>query len=152
MDRLQLEKLFAVAIGRETEAFEFYDAAAKKVADRSVSETFMQLAGEELGHRELLEKFRYDPTLVMKMSAPPADFKIAEATPLPVLSTGMKPADAIALAMKKELKAVEFYLSLAQSSIDTGLRDIFRNLANMELGHKHRLETMFVSIGYPESF
>lgn len=152
MDRLDLEKLFAAAIGRENEAFEFYGAAAKKVVDPSVRETFMQLAGEELGHRELLERFKYDPTMVMKISAPSADYKIAEATPLPALSVGLKPAEAIALAMKKEQHAVEFYRSLTGLSTDAGLRDIFQNLANMELGHKHRLETMFVSIGYPESF
>jgi hypothetical protein len=32
------------------------------------------------------------------------------------------------------------------------MKDVFNNLANMELGHKHRLETVFVDIGYPEAF
>jgi len=29
---------------------------------------------------------------------------------------------------------------------------MFENLARMELGHKTRLEHMFVDIGYPEAF
>jgi rubrerythrin len=88
----------------------------------------------------------------MKFAAPPSDFKIAEATELPVLSFDAKPADAIALAMKKEQQAVEFYRALAQTALDNGLKQVLESLATMELGHKHRLETIFVDIGYPEAF
>ena len=31
-------------------------------------------------------------------------------------------------------------------------KEIFENLVNMELGHKARLENVFVEIGYPEAF
>ena len=88
----------------------------------------------------------------MKIAPPAADYKVAEATELPALSIEMKPADAIALAMKKEQEAVEFYRGLADGSDDAEIKKIFENLVNMELTHKNRLENVFVEIGYPEVF
>ncbi len=147
-----IEELFSIATRRETEAYEFYSSAAKKIQDINVKSIFEELAREEMGHYELLEKFRIDPTLMMKIAAPASDWKIAESEELPKLSTDLKPKDAIALAMKKEQQAVEFYHSLSKASQDSGTRSMFDNLANMELNHKHKLENMFVSIGYPEVF
>ncbi len=147
-----VDKLFEIAIGREIEAREFYRAVASRVGDPAVRDLFADLAKEEYGHMEILERYRHDPTLEMKIPAPSPDFKIAEATELPQLSVNAKPADAITLAMKKEQQAVEFYRNLATFSTDAGLKQVLESLANMELGHKHRLETVFVNIGYPEVF
>ncbi|MBN2382365.1 ferritin family protein [bacterium] len=152
MDTTKIEQLFAIAVSRELEAHDFYSAAAKRMNDQNVKDIFNRLAKEEMGHYELLEKFRYDPTAIMKISAPSADWKIAESEELPTLTIDMKPKDAIALAMKKEQQAVEFYQALAKATEDASTRDMFLNLANMELGHKHRLENIFVDIGYPEVF
>ena len=152
MEPLEFERIIGIAVERELEANKFYTQVAEKSADASVREIFSQLAREEMGHYELLEKYHSDPSMAVKVSAPPSDWKVAESQPLPALSLAMKPADAIALAMKKEQQAVEFYRQLAESSADAAVRDMFVNLANMELGHKHRLETVFVDIGYPEAF
>ncbi len=80
----------------------------------------------------------------------PVDYRVAEATETPLLSMEMKPSEAIALAMKKEQESAEFYLKLAKSAVDSKLQEIFRGLVNMELGHKTRIEELFVDIGYPE--
>ena len=152
MDQEEIKRLFTLAIKREVEANSFYSAAASRMKDENVRNIFKELAGDELDHMALLEGFREDPTLQMKMAKPEADFKLAEETELPELSVDMKPADAIALAMKKEQQALEFYKRMAAGCSDAGLKDVFENLANMELGHKHRLEEMFVNIGFPESF
>ena len=54
--------------------------------------------------------------------------------------------------MKKEQQAVEFYLDLAARASDPELVKSLNALANMEKGHKTRLEDIFVQIGYPEVF
>jgi len=151
-DSFDIEKLFVIATQRETEAYEFYAAAARKVADPNVQEVFQQLARDEKEHFELLERFRANPVKIMKISPPATDWKIAESESMPTLSTDMKPKDAIALAMKKEQQAVDFYRSLSSASTTAEIRFMFDNLANMELTHKHRLESTFVDIGYPEVF
>jgi len=149
---LDIEQLFVIATQRENEAFEFYSAAARKVGDPSVRAMFQQLAKDEQGHFELLERFRSNPTDIMKIAPPAADWKVAESEAMPPLSTDMKPRDAIALAMKKEQQAVEFYRALGAAATTAETRHMFENLANMELGHKHRLENMFIDVGYPEVF
>ncbi len=152
MDKLEFDRVMSVAIAREIEANEFYSAVVKSMTDKTTREIFTELASEEMGHMELLENFRNDPTMIMKIAAPPVDFKLAESMELPRVSTAMRPADAIALAMKKEQQAVEFYRGLSKNSADSGVKAIFDNLANMELNHKKRLENAFVDIGYPEAF
>lgn len=152
MNNPQIDQVFATAATRELEANEFYRGVAGRMADPAVRDIFKQLADEEMGHYELIEKFRADSTLILKIAAPVGDWKVAESEELPRLSLDMKPKDAIALAMKKEQQAVEFYQRLAASSSAAEVRDMFQNLANMELGHKRQLETVFVEIGYPEVF
>jgi rubrerythrin len=151
MTQQQIEEIFSIAIKREIEAHEFYQQVYERTTNADAKAVFQQLAQEEMGHKDLLEQFKHDPTMVMKIEAPP-DYKVAEATDEPQLSIEMKPADAIALAMKKEQHAVEFYRSLRDRITDSQIKGIFENLANMEAGHKHRLENVFVEIGYPEAF
>ncbi|MBN1296925.1 ferritin family protein [bacterium] len=151
-DYFELEKLFVVATQREIEAYEFYAEAARVTKDRNVKEIFQQLAQEERGHFELLERFRANPADLITVSAPSSDWKIAESEEMPTLSTEMKPKDAIALAMKKEQQAVDFYRSLSSAATTSETRFMFENLANMELTHKHRLENMYIDVGYPEVF
>jgi len=151
MEKLELESVFSVAISREIEAYEFYREIADRVKDPEVKKVFKELSDEELQHMEFLEKFKVNPEMIMKIEAP-ADYKVAEATELPPFDINMKPADAIALAMKKEQLAVEFYGELASITKDAEIKKFFLNIANMELNHKHRLENVFVQIGYPEVF
>ncbi|MFH0799914.1 MAG: ferritin family protein [Pseudomonadota bacterium] len=153
MDKIELNQLFSVAIQREVESHEFYLQVAGRVENPNVKEVFNRLAQDELGHKELLERFKSDPTLVMKFNGTPlVDFKIAESSGLPRLSIDMKPADAIALAIKKEQQAMEFYLGLVRKAGDPEMKKIFESLSKMELGHKVKLENAFVEIGYPEVF
>ncbi len=149
MDQLEIGKLFGTAISREKEAYKFYSDVAERVSDQAVKDIFQELANDEKGHEEALWKFRADPSALMKFKAPP-DYKVAETVDLPTVTAEMKPADAIALAMKKEQQAVEFYKQLADWCTDDALKATYENLSQMELGHKHRLENLFVDIGYPE--
>lgn len=152
MNSMEIEVIFSMATKREMEANAFYARVAKISNDPEIRRVFTQLAAEEMGHYELLERYRTDPTLPMKLDAPANDYKVAEATDLPAFNDKMKPKDAIALAMKKEQQAVEFYRGMAEKTKDAPLKDMFNNLANMELGHKQKLENVFVEIGYPEAF
>ncbi len=152
MDKSQLEEIFSAAIEREIEAHEFYLAVSQKVTNPDVKTTFAGLAQEELGHKELLIRFKSDPVLLAKINIPSKDYKIAEATELPKFDINMKPAEAIALAMKKEEQAVNFYRGMAAISQDAEVKNQFEYLAGMELGHKTRLENVFLEIGYPEVF
>jgi rubrerythrin len=79
-----------------------------------------------------------------------ADFGISETVAEPVLSADMQPAEAIALAMKKEESAMRQYTRLADACKDGTQRKVFLELAAMEREHKSKMEAAFVDIGYPD--
>jgi rubrerythrin len=86
------------------------------------------------------------------MSKPVTDYGLAEKVDLPVLSVDMKPAEALALAMKKEQQAVEFYRNLAESTEDDEIKKLCLEMAGMELSHKQKLENAYTDVAYIESF
>ncbi|MCU0663230.1 MAG: ferritin family protein [Myxococcota bacterium] len=143
--------IFKMAIQEEEEAYSFYTKVAASMKNAAVKEIFLGLAKDELGHKEFLRGCASDATLLQKVAVPD-DFKVAEATPLPALSTDMKPVAALMLAMKKEQRAAEGYRALSGAAKDPAYRQMFQKLADMELGHKAALESAFVNIGYPEVF
>lgn len=137
------------AVKREEESYAFYSAVAGQVQDKAVKDAFQQLAKDELGHKEFIKKCMKDKNLLKALPVTP-DYKVAEATSEQTLSATMKPKDAIALAMKKEQGAAELYTKLAATTADPNYKETFTLLAKMELGHKAKLESVFVDIGYPE--
>ena len=146
-----IKAIIAKAVHEEENASVYYLAVERRTTNETVKRLFLQLAREELQHKSFLLECRNQPELLAKLPAT-IDYGIADTVPEPVLSPDMKPADAIALAMKKEQQAVDLYRSLAAATRDPGLRASLEGIARMELEHKHRLEEAFVGIGYPEIF
>ncbi|HPD51657.1 MAG TPA: ferritin family protein, partial [Methanoculleus sp.] len=68
------------------------------------------------------------------------------------LSVDMKPLDGLLLAIKKELQAAQMYSRLARASADAEQKMVFEQLANMEKGHKARLEDIYTNMAYPEAW
>ena len=146
----EFKKIIALAVKSEIEAFDFYTAAAAKVTDANLKSIFQDLAREEKGHREYLEKLT---TQVQPGSLDGAqDYRIAESVSKPKLSVTMKPADAMALAMKNEEEAMAMYTELAKVSKDNDQKAMFESLARMEQGHKTRLEDIYTNMAFVEAW
>ncbi len=149
MDQNRYQDILKAAIQNEIEANLFYRQVAEKVDNDHLKQMFLTFAEEERKHRQILEGLRDDETVAMDFARVP-DFHVAETVDEPSLSVEMKPADAIALAMKKEEAAMKHYTALADASTDPGQQKIFLQLAAMERQHKAKMESAFVDIGYPE--
>lgn len=149
MNEKQFVDAIESAIRSEIEAYEFYQNAAEKMDQKNIKEMFLSFAGEEKKHKTVLEDVLAEGTFEL-VPMETRDYKVAETVDLPELSTDMKPADAIALAMKKEELAMKRYAELADELMDQGLKDLFLELAAMEREHKFKMEKMFVETGYPE--
>jgi len=145
----EYKSIIKFAMENEVEAQKFYEEASEKVENTQLKEMFAEFAEEEKRHREILKQI-YMSNRMGGYFHEDRDYHIAEDVDLPVLSTTMKPADAIALAMKKEEAAMVQYTALAETCSEPDKKKIFLDLAAMERGHKHRMETAFVDIGYPE--
>ena len=137
------------AIDSEIEASRFYAQVAEMTTNSFLKEMFAAFSREEQKHRSILEGFRKDPTEAISFKKV-ADFGVSETVAEPALSADMQPADAIALAMKKEEAAMRQYTQLADACDDGAQRDVFLELAAMEREHKTKMEAAFVDIGYPE--
>lgn len=152
MDADTFDRIMLDAINEEIMAHEFYKAAAARMKDASAVAIFERLAAEEEGHRRMLEQFRFNPKAQVEFRKIEDDYKIAEAETLPRLSFEMKPADAFRLAMKKEQQAMETYAAMAERIADAEFKKLYRELAEMEKGHKTQLEELFVNAAFPEDW
>jgi rubrerythrin len=137
------------AIDAEIEAYEFYHGVAEKVQDAPLKRIFSELAAEEKGHRAFLQAILNRDLQAFKVEDS-EDYKLAETLDVPPLTLDMKPADGIALAIRKELDAMQMYAQLAQVSSDSGEKSTFLELSQMEKNHKTRLEDIYTNMAFPE--
>ena len=149
MNLSEYKDVIKFAMANEVEAQKFYADAAEKLANPALKKMFSQFAEEENRHREILKEI-YVSNSIGDYFAEGTDHKVSEAVDEPELSMDMKPADAFALAMKKEEEAMVQYMALAEDCPDADKKKVFLDLAAMERGHKRKMEDAFVDIGYPE--
>jgi rubrerythrin len=150
MNKHTYQEILEKAILNEIEAFRFYREVAEKVENGFIKQMFEDFAKEEQMHRKILEGFRDRSDMGIHFARIP-DFHVSGTLDTPVqLSIDMKPADAIALAIKKEEAAMTHYTHLAEACTDLDQRKVFLELAAMERGHKSKMESAFVDVGYPE--
>ncbi len=143
------KKILSTAIDREVESYTFYRGISDKVKDKALKSLFGELAGEEKKHRELLQGMLDKDVSKMKFD-PSHDYKVADILPSPTLSVDMKPIEGIVVAIKKELEAMQMYSQMAGLAKDTETQFLFSQLANMERGHKARLEDLYTNMAFPE--
>ncbi|HEY3424562.1 MAG TPA: ferritin family protein [Negativicutes bacterium] len=145
----EYKTILTMAIGNEVGAYEFYKGVSEKVADTNIKKMFSQFAAEELGHQRLLEGFLAKGIKNMHFHES-ADYKVSETVDKPTLSLDMRPADALALAMKNEEEAMNMYAAFAAASSDQGQKKMFEDLSIMEKGHKVKLEEYYVNASSAE--
>jgi len=145
------KKILSLAIDREVEAYTFYRNVADKVKDKALKSLFDELAGEEKKHREFLQGFLAKDVSKMKFAAG-HDYKVGDALPSPKLTMDLKPLDGLVLAIKKELEAMQMYTQFAKAAADVETQLLFTQLANMERGHKARLEDIYTNMAFPETW
>lgn len=151
MTKEEYKKILESAIGNEVEAYEFYKGVSEKATDNNIKWVFGKFAEEEQKHQKLLEGFLAGDLSTIHFDES-ADYKVAETVDKPKLSLAMKPADAIALAMKNEEEAMNMYAAFATASTDPGQKKMFQELSVMEKGHKTRLEEYYVNAAFAEAW
>ncbi|MBT7087109.1 MAG: ferritin family protein [Desulfobacterales bacterium] len=151
MDLIEFRKIMEFAIKNEIKAQEFYQSISEKVDDTHLKKMFLGFVEDEKGHQVFLENFLsgdYEEFHLNKSK----DIKLSEKVERPEPDTSMKPADAIALAMKEEEDAMNLYIMLAETFTEPKTQKTFLDLAEMERRHKQKMENAYVDIGYPETW
>src|SRR5665647_285017 len=86
MDPEKYKSIISDAINREVEAYTFYQTVSDKVKDANLKKLFGELAGEEKGHREYLQKLLSRDITSLGFSAT-KDYKVGDSIPTPVSYT-----------------------------------------------------------------
>jgi rubrerythrin len=141
--------ILSKAIDREVESYTFYRTISDKVKDANLKKLFAELAGDETKHREFLQGLLTKDPKNIKITAT-KDYHLAENVSAPKLSADLKPLDGLAIAINKELEAMQLYTQLAKVNADPEQQKLFTELAAMERGHKARLEDIYTNMAFPE--
>ena len=150
MDAELFKKVISEAIDGEIEAQKFYKDVSEQIRDASLKELFHEFYTEEKKHEAILTGLLAKGAIHKSVFGSPDTYNVAETIDLPEVSPDMSLKDAIGLAMKNEEIAMKKYQALADNSDDPGLKSVFSSLADMEKGHKAKMETAFVDVAYPE--
>jgi rubrerythrin len=147
----EYRKILSKAIDREVESYTFYRTISDKVKDANLKKLFAELAGDETKHREFLQGLLNKDLKSIKITAT-KDYHLAESVAAPKLSADLKPLDGLAIAITKELEAMQMYTQLAKVNADPDQQKLFMELAAMERGHKARLEDIYTNMAFPEAW
>ena len=136
------DQIIKFAIENEIAAAKLYHDLAAQTNRSGTREMFTELAKQEEGHRNKLEKHGCEG-LPGGGTVEVPDLKIGDY----LVDVDIKPdssyQDVLIFAMKKEDSAVQLYNDLAGHSADAGVKELFVSLANEEKKHKLRLETEY---------
>ena len=150
--QLTLKEVLGKAIQKEIESQLLYASLSEKMSDKAAKDAFQELARQEQGHQQLLERYlRGELKEGALSSGQTIDYKIAERFDQPEISPDMRLKDAFLLAANREKSSHEFYLSLAQIHPAGEVKRLLERLASQELEHKQRVEFLYTEVAFPQT-
>ncbi len=137
------EEALQVAIKGESDAFNTYYTAIKKVDDKGAKTLLKELAADELEHKHKLELALLDDTAIEDLGQGkiPEGFSIADyMTEENQISSDSSLQDIYAYAISSEKKAIKFYTALMNSCKGSKMEYLFDKLRDEEKKHLEKLE------------
>jgi len=136
------EEIIKFAVKREDAAYRLYKAAAERTQSIAARKMFEEMAAEEAGHKSSFEKLDLGQTEQYTFTGH-ADMKIAEYMADIPFREDMSYPEILHYAMKTEENAYRLYTAAAEAIDDPRLKKMLLVLADVEKGHKLRIEAMY---------
>ena len=152
MATITTEEILKKAIRFEEISHDFYRRLQDTVTDYMTKNTLDFLAREELKHKEFLEQY-----LQGQVSGPVLgltqvhDSRIVEVFKVPPVIPQLVQKDVFLVAAEKEKASHEFYSELAGLHPEGQVRDLLNQLAQEELGHKEKVEYLYLNAAFPQT-
>ncbi|GAB4347244.1 MAG: hypothetical protein Kow0099_29160 [Candidatus Abyssubacteria bacterium] len=138
------------AIGKEVEAKTLYEIYAEKVEDVQARNLLKELAREELGHKQILEKIDSEkPGTFTKPEIAKNEF--ADFTERAEVTKESTMQEVLRFAIGEEIDAFNFYTSILSFAGDENTRNLLNRIANEEKKHKEKLERLYDDMFQPEN-
>lgn len=149
-----IEQILWQAIRFEENAYAFYMRAIEMVERPHIREVLVDMANQEVKHKERLQALLDGDTeriISVRKRGQIEDLKLAEYLVSRELDAGAGLQDVLIVAMHREKSSHEFYTTMASISDDDAAKSLFDFLAQEELVHKNRIETLYDEVVYQEN-
>jgi rubrerythrin len=137
-----LEDVIRFAVEREDTAVKLYTRAAELATSISARKMFEELAQEEATHKDVFIKIDEDKADNHKLCTLPESSLAKYLAEVP-FRPDMSYSQIIVNALKTEENAYQLYKAAAGMTDDPKLQKILMTFADVELGHRRRLETIY---------
>jgi rubrerythrin len=148
-----IQDVIRMAITAEVEANQMYINASGQVKTRLAKTMLDELATEELGHKAKLESLLRGGVpwhIAAGEFKRVTDLKLGDHLVEEPLSDSADIQNVLIVAIKREKEANELYTTMAGVASDSTVRNMFDFLANEEMGHKRKIESLYEDIVYKE--
>ena len=144
-----LKEILEKAIEFEKTARDFYAELAPKVSKR-IRYLLDDLVVEEQAHYDLFTELANEPDVIaqikQEIATPPSNKRFSDCIHLPDLGENPDDQTILQYALGREQAAMDQYHSLAESTPDGQLKDVFTFLAQEETEHKNDLEKIYYEV------
>jgi rubrerythrin len=139
---ITLQDVVAFAVKREDTAHRLYLNAALKTNSISSRKMFEELAHEEMGHKNSFEKLDIGRSEQYHFVDRP-DMHLADYMVDMPFRDDMTYDEILRFAMKTEDAAYKLYMAASEMTSDPKLQKMLQVLADIEKGHKQRIEALY---------
>lgn len=137
-----LDQVVKFAIEREDTAYRLYKRAEELSQTIAARKMFAELAAEEATHKEVFSKIDEDRAENHKLCTLP-ESSIAKYLADVPFRPDMSYSEILTYALKTEENAYQLYKAAAGMTDDPKLQKVLMSFADVELGHRRRLEAVF---------
>jgi rubrerythrin len=149
-----IEQILEQAIRFEEDAHSFYSGAIEMVERAHIRAALGDLAQEEVKHKERLQALLAGDTtriIAVRKRGQIADLKLAEYLVPRPLDPKASLQDVLIVAMHRERSSHEFYSTMAEIAGEPESRALFGFLAEEELVHKNKVESLYDEVVYQDN-
>lgn len=142
MGFITLEDVIKFAVQREDTAYRLYKRAAEETASISARKMFEEFAAEEAGHKDVFSRMdlaKAEQYRASKIS----DMGISQYLVDIELKPDMTYVEILRYAIKAEENAYQLYKAAAEMTEEPQLKKTLEVFADVELGHKKRIEGIY---------
>jgi rubrerythrin len=139
---ITLDEVIKFAVEREDTAYNLYKRAEELSTSIAAKKMFAELAAEEATHKDVFSKIDEDKAESHKLCTLPESSIAKYLSDVP-FRADMSYSEILAFALKTEENAYQLYKTAAGMTDDPKLQKILMNFADVELGHRRRLEAIY---------
>jgi rubrerythrin len=142
MNFVTLEEVISFAVQREDTAYRLYQRAAELSTSIASRKMFAEMAAEEAGHKDVFGRIDLEKAEHHRTTRIP-DMKISQYLVDVPFRADMTYQEILTFAMKAEESAFRLYEAAAEATEDPKLKKVLQVFADVERGHKARIEQLY---------